>query len=98
MPLNEEQRKQQATKAANVLAEMRRAAIKERDKDIRLAFRYLSKDEDLWGMERSAAFKVLLKPEYAGWHKSNDTTLRILADAHGLTRQAIRYILNKGNK
>lgn len=97
MALDAEAKTLLAKKAANILAEKRRAATKERDENICLAFRYLSKDETLWGKDKSAAFTVLLKPEYKGWLTSGETPLRFLADVHGITRQGVRHIIKKGS-
>ena len=84
-------------KAALIGVEIRRAKNIERNADICLAFRYLSNDETLWGAEKSAAFKVLLKPNYKGWDQSDEKPLRFLAKVHDLTRQGIYYIIKKGS-
>ena len=98
MALDLKTKSELARKAALVLAEKRREKNKERNEDICLAFRYLSKDESLFGKEKSAAFQVLLKPKYKGWDKTEQTPKCFLANAHKLTWDGIDYIIRKSLK
>lgn len=97
MPLGAKGRKERATKAANRLAEIRRAETVDRDKDICLAFRYLSQ-EDLSIGTTSKAFKSLLNLKHGVKLSAEETPARFLADATGLTRQRIHQIVKKDRK
>ncbi|MDD1623593.1 MAG: hypothetical protein LUO94_02355 [Methylococcaceae bacterium] len=97
MALDAKIKSELSRKAALIGVEKKRAKHEERNADICLAFRYLSNDDTLCGSEKSAAFKVLLKPKYAGWFQSGENPLFFLARVHRLTKPGISYIVKKGS-
>lgn len=94
MSLNAKGRTRRAKKAAKVAAKNRKAKTKQRDKDIYLAYRYLSK-EPLSKSECYKAYDFLVAT--SGSHKllPQQTVLNKLADATHLTRQRIHQIVKK---
>ena len=85
-------------KAADVLAEIRRADNLERDKNIRLAFRYLSKDESLGITERTLAFQACLTLKCGTKLLPGESAARRIGDAleERVTANRIRQIIKKG--
>lgn len=95
--LDEKGRKKRATKAANVLAEIRRKKVKDRDKLIVLAFDWLSNNPQL-KPEMKKAIAFLNEKCGSPNLKQDQTVLRKLADATGLTRERVRQIVKKAKK
>lgn len=96
MALDAKTKSELSRKAANILAEIRRAKDLERDKNIRLAFRYLSKDESLGITEKSLAFKACLVLKCGTELLPGESAARRIGDAVGRTDERIRQIVNKG--
>lgn len=99
MPIDAIGRKKRAVKAANCSAKIRKAATEERDKNIRLAFLYLtmSGNQTKTDMIKAIAF---LDAQQAGNSnlRKGESILRKLADRTGLTRQRIHQIVKKIHK
>lgn len=94
MKLDAKARHKQAVKAAKVSAENRRKKNKDRDKNIVLAFDYLSGNYQTQ-KERLVAFKYLSEKCNGNPNLNGQSVLRKLADAHGIGRSGIRKIVLK---
>ncbi|MGZ8184415.1 MAG: hypothetical protein ACXWT1_20925 [Methylobacter sp.] len=94
MKLDAKARHKQAVKAAKVAAKNRREKNKDRDKNIVLAFDFLSGNYQPQ-KDRLAAFKYLSEKTNGNPNLNGQSVLRKLSDLYGIGRSGIRKIVLK---
>ncbi|MCK9606729.1 MAG: hypothetical protein M0R33_09825 [Methylomonas sp.] len=97
MPLDAKGRTKRAKKAASVAAKNRKAKTLERDKNIYLAYHYLSGG---WLKKSDSIKAITFLTDVCGGPnlKNQESALRKLADGTKLSRQRIHQIVNKAQK